>query len=164
MNLITPDFGIIFWQTITLLFVLIVLGKFAWKPILSMIQEREQAVERDLNAADEARKIVAQVHANQKQLIEEANIQREKIILEAESAKSRILEEASLEAKQLSQRVLEQARLVIAEEQEAAFEKLKGEVVKLSVQIAEKLLEKDLEPQNKQEALIYKLMQKSPLN
>jgi F-type H+-transporting ATPase subunit b len=164
MNLITPDFGIIFWQTITLLFVLIVLGKFAWKPILSMIQAREQAVERDLNAADEARKIVAQVHANQKQLIEEASIQREKIILEAESAKSRILEEASLEAKQLSQRVLEQARLVIAEEQEAAFEKLKGEVVKLSVQIAEKLLEKDLEPQNKQEALIYKLMQKSPLN
>jgi F-type H+-transporting ATPase subunit b len=97
-------------------------------------------------------------------LIEEANIQREKIILEAESAKSRILEEASLEAKQLSQRLLEQARLVIAEEQEAAFEKLKGEVVKLSVQIAEKLLEKELEPQNKQEALIHKLIQKSYLN
>jgi F-type H+-transporting ATPase subunit b len=164
MNLITPDFGIIFWQTITLLFVLIVLGKFAWKPILSMIQEREQTVERALDAADEARKIVAELQANQKQLIEEATIQREKIILEAESAKISILEEASLEAKQLSQRMLEQARLVIAEEQEVAFEKLKDEVVRLSVQVAEKLLEKELEPQNKQEALIYKLMQKSHLN
>jgi F-type H+-transporting ATPase subunit b len=164
MNLITPDFGIIFWQIITLLVVLIVLGKFAWKPILAMIQEREQTVERDLHAADEARKIVAELQANQKQLIEEANIQREKIILEAESAKNSILEEASLEAKRLSQRMLEQARLVIAEEQEAAFERLKGEVVRLSVQVAEKLLEKELEPQNKQEALIYRLMQKPHLN
>jgi F-type H+-transporting ATPase subunit b len=117
-----------------------------------------------LYAAGEARKIVAELQANQNQLIEEASIQRGKIILEAENAKSSILEEASLEAKQLSQRMLEQARLVIAEEQKAAFEKLKGEVVKLSVQVAEKLLEKELEPQNKQEALIYKLMQKSHLN
>ncbi len=160
MNLITPDFGIIFWQTVTLLFVLVVLGKFAWKPIVGVIKEREEAIERDLYAADEARKIVAEVEMKQKQLIEKANVQREQIIREAENAKNFILQEASLEAKKLSQHMIEQAKLAIAKEQEAAFEKLKGEVVKLSVEIAEKLLQRELESPNKQEELVRKLIQK----
>lgn len=164
MNLITPDFGIIFWQTITLLLVLFILRKFAWKHILNIITEREQAVEKDLAAAAAAKKIVAEVHAQQAELIETAHKKREKIIQEAAATSNAMLEEASVEAKQLSQRLIEQARLVIAEEKEAAFEKLKGEVVTLSVQIAEKLLTKELASDNKQEELVYRLMKKPHLN
>lgn len=164
MNLITPGFGIIFWQTVTLLFVLFILGKFAWKPILSIIQQREERISSDLRAAEEARKIMDELHNQQKKLIEAAQIQREHIIREAENAKNAILEEARLEAKQLSKRIIEQARLIISEEKEAAFEQIKGEVVKLSVEIAEKLLEKELHTQNKQEELVHQLIKKQPFN
>jgi F-type H+-transporting ATPase subunit b len=164
MNLITPDFGIIFWQTVTLLFVIFILGKFAWKPILGIIEQREKRIAGDLDAAQDARKMIAELRHQQKQLIEAANAQREQIIREAENAKSVILEEAGLEAKQLSDRMLEQARLIITEEKEAAFAQLKGEIAKLSVEIAEKLLRKELQSQDKQEELIRKLIEKRSLN
>jgi len=164
MDLITPDFGIIFWQTVTFVLVLFILRIFAWKPILGIIKEREQAIEKDLESAASARKIVNDLHVQQKQLLEKAHIKRDQIIKEAETAKNSILEEAALEAKQLSERILGQARLVIEEEKTAAFEKLKNEVVVLSVQIAEKLIAKELETNNKQEELVYRLMKKASFN
>jgi F-type H+-transporting ATPase subunit b len=164
MNLITPDFGIIFWQTITLLFTLLILGKFAWKPILGVIQQREQRIASDLAAAAEAREILDEVHNQQKQLLEAANVQRTQIIKEAEHIKEAILADATVKANQLSNHMLEQAKLLIAQEKETAFIALKQEVTKLSVELAEKLLVKELQPQDKQEALLERLLQKQLLN
>jgi len=164
MNLITPDFGLVFWQSVTLLAVLIILGKFAWKPILHTIKERERKVEESLEAAQDAKRIVAQVQADQAQLLEKANIAREKVLAEAIAARNTILEEAKAEAKQLSQKLLEQARTELREEKEAALATLKNEVVTLSVQIAEKLLEKELNTENKQKELVHSLLQKVHLN
>lgn len=164
MNLITPDFGLIFWQTVTLLIVLFILGKFAWKPILHTIQERERSVEEALEAAAAARKVVAQVQVDQERLLEKTNLEREKIIAEAVATKNAILEEAKVEAQRLNQKLLEQARIVIEEEKDAALATLKSEVVALSVKIAEKLLEKELKPRNKQKELVNSLMKKAFLN
>lgn len=161
MNLITPDFGLIFWQTVTLLVVLIVLGKFAWKPILQTIKERERSVEEALEASAAARELVAQVQVEQEQLLIKTNIEREKIIAEAVVTKNTILEESKAAAERLSQQLLEQARVVIEEEKAAAFATLKSEVVTLSVQIAEQLLEQELKPGNKHEELVSRLIQKA---
>ena len=164
MNLITPDLGLIFWQTVTLLIVLFILGKFAWKPILHIMKERERSVEEALREAEEARELVAQVQVDQERLLEKTNIEREKIIAEAVATKNAILEESKAEAERLGQKLLEQARIVIKEEKEAAFATLKSEVVTLSVQIAEKLLENELKPESKQQELVNSLMKKAYLN
>lgn len=164
MELITPDFGIIFWQTIIFLVVLFILGKFAWKPILQILKQREQTVEEALKGAQEAKQILAQMKAEQDQLLENSNRDREKIITEAITTKNNILEAAQLEAKQLSDKVLEDAREVIAIEKDMAFEKLKDEMFLMSLQVAEKLLAKELSHENRHEALVKRLLKETELN
>ena len=99
MNLITPDFGLVFWQTIILLVVLYILGKFAWRPILQAIQERERNIEQAITAATVARKTVERVQAEQTLLIEQTHAEREKIIAAALATQKAILQEAKEEAK-----------------------------------------------------------------
>src|ERR1700744_1223320 len=100
MNLITPDLGIIFWQTIILLVVLVVLGKFAWKPILQVLNERENYIKKSLENAQEANQLLAQMKTEQAKLLEDSTREREKLVNEAVAAKNAILESATTEAKQ----------------------------------------------------------------
>lgn len=162
MNLITPDFGLVFWQTIILLVVLYILGKFAWRPILQAIQERERNIEQAITAATVARKTVERVQAEQTLLIEQTHAEREKIIAAALATQKAILQEAKEEAKRLSQQLLEQASIAIEEARKGALDSLKNEVAILAVQIAEKLLAKELSPQNKQRELVEGLLEKAP--
>jgi F-type H+-transporting ATPase subunit b len=164
MDLITPDLGIFFWQTVTLAVVLFILGKFAWKPILQILKEREVYIEQSLQSAQEAQRIVAQMKQEQDQLLEQAMKEREKIIREAVVNKTEILKTAALEAKQLGDRVLQDAREVIVAEKEMAFSKLKQEVVALSIHIAEKLLATELHTDQKQEDLVKKFLHETKIN
>ena len=164
MSLITPDFGLFFWQTITLLVVLFVLGKFAWQPILKIIQEREQSVEASLEAAAIAKKTVESMQEEQAQLLAKTQEEREKIITNAMATKNQILETAKVEAQQLSQQLLEEAKIEIATEKKEAVSVLKDQITILAVQIAEKLLEQELTLEHKQQALIKNLLKKAHLN
>lgn len=164
MDLITPDFGIIFWQTITLLFVLFILGKFGWKPILQILKQRETHIEEALKGAEEAKQLLAQMRAEQEKLLEKSNREREKIISDAVASKNDILETAQIEARMLSDKVLKEAREVINTEKEIAFDKLKQEIFLISVQVAEKLLAKELNTENKQEELVRRLIKETHLN
>jgi len=163
MDLITPDFGIFFWQTVTLVVVIFILGKFAWKPILHLLGEREGYIAQSLQSAQEAKNMVAQMKEEQAKLLEQSTKEREKIIHEAVANKNAILEAASLEARQLGNKVLEEAREVIAAEKELAFDKLKQEIAMLSIQVAEKLLAQELHPEQRQEELVRRLVKETKL-
>ena len=164
MNLITPEFGIIFWQTVTFLVVILVLGKFAWKPILQMINEREGYIKQSLDNAHEAKQLLVEIKKEQTQLLENSNRDREKIISEALASKNTILETAINEAKQISERLVADSREAMVTEKQLAFDRLKNEVLLLSVQVAEKLMVKELDTDNKQEALVRRLIKETNLN
>lgn len=164
MDLITPDFGLIFWQTVTLLVVLWILGKFAWKPILHTIQEREEYVEKSLQAAEEAKQLVEQLKANKATLRQTAQKEREKLIAEAMITKAAIIEEAKAEAEKVSEKAVERTKVQLAREKEEAVAALKNEVAALSVQVAEKLLQSELHQKSQQEALVQKLIKEAHWN
>jgi F-type H+-transporting ATPase subunit b len=164
MDLITPNFGIIFWQTITLLFVLVILGKFGWKPILQILKQRETHMEEALKGAEEAKQLLIQMRAEQDKLLENSSREREKIINDAVASKNDILEAAQIEARQLSDKVLKEAREVINTEKQIAFDKLKHEIFLISIQVAEKLVAKELNTENKQEELVRRLVKEIHLN
>jgi F-type H+-transporting ATPase subunit b len=161
MDLITPDFGLFFWQTVTLLVVLLLLGKFAWKPILNAIEEREEHIKAALRAAEVAQEMVARVHADQEALLKTAHTERTRIISEAVVAKKAIMEEAKVEAEKERKKVVEQTRALLAREQEAALGAVQNMVATLSVQIAEKLLQNELKQQHTQEELVQRLIQEA---
>jgi F-type H+-transporting ATPase subunit b len=161
MNLITPDFGLIFWQTVILLVVLLILGKFAWKPILNAIQEREENVETALQAAEVARRMVAQAQIDKEMLLRTAHKERTEIIELATETQHVIINEAKIEAEKVSKKMIEKTRVLLAEEQEAALEGMKNIVATLSVQIAEKLLQAQLEQRHTQEKLVHRLIEEA---
>lgn len=164
MNLITPDFGLVFWQAIILLAVLLILGRFAWKPILQTIQTREHYIAQAMTAATEARKTVERIEEEQQQLIEKTQEERKQIIAAALDTQQAILKEAKEEAKRLRQQLLEQASTEIEETRQATLASLKNEVATMAVDIAEKLMTKELSSQNKQRALVEDLLATTPWN
>jgi F-type H+-transporting ATPase subunit b len=161
MSLITPEFGLIFWQTVTLLVVLLLLGKFAWRPILNAIQEREGNIEAALQAAEAAKELVVQVQADKEALLKTAHTERARIIEEAMAAKRVIIEEAKVAAQKESKKIIEQTHALLEKEQEAALRILKNKVVTLSVQIAETLLQNELQQQKTQETLVQRLIKEA---
>ncbi|MHA7877769.1 MAG: F0F1 ATP synthase subunit B [Bacteroidota bacterium] len=158
MSLITPDFGLIFWQTVTLLTVLLILGKFAWRPILNAIQERERNIEEALQAAEVAKDMVARVQADQEALIRTTHQERAKIIEAAKATQQLILDEARAEAEQVRNKMIEQTKERLAKEQEAALEILKNTIATLAIQIAEKLLQNELQQKDAQEEFLQQLI------
>ena len=161
MDLITPDFGLVFWQTVTLLVVLLILGKFAWKPILNAIQERERNIEAALQAAEEAKNMVVQAQIDKEVLLKNAQKEREGLIEEAIAAKNAIIEGAKVEADKVSKKAIEQTKLLLAREKEGALAELKNEVATLSVKIAEQLLQNELQQKAAQEKLVQQLITKA---
>ena len=121
MDLITPQFGLIFWQTVTQLEVLFILGKYAWRPILNIIQEREDSIEAALQAAEEAKQLAAQVKLDKAALLKTAQAEREKIIAEAMIARNDIIAEAKVEAEKASKLAIAQTSVLLAKEKEAAL-------------------------------------------
>jgi F-type H+-transporting ATPase subunit b len=157
MNLITPDIGILFWQTVTLLAVLVVLAKFGWKPILSKLKERETAVAHAVAQIAEAHTLMEQVYTDRTKLINEVQMERERIISEALRTQQEIIEQARQEGLKTKEKLILQAKLEISKEQERALETLKANVGMLAVQLAEKLLDKELEQTPAQWELLDRL-------
>jgi len=158
MDLITPDFGTIFWQTVTLLVVILILGKYAWPSILQTLRERENHIAQSLKNAEEAKVMIASMKEEQTQMLERIATEEKKIILEAINSKIAILKTANLEAKQIGEQMLQQAKKTLERERELAFDELKKDVAILSVQIAEKILIHELSSQKLQEGFVERLI------
>lgn len=154
MDLVTPGLGLIFWQALTFIIVLTVLSKVAWKPILSTLKEREEAIDGALKAAEAARNEMATLQATNEKLLQEARIERDRVLREAETTATAIVIEAKDKANEEAARMLENARMAIQNEKSAAMADIKNYVASLSIEMAEKVLRKELADASAQKSLV----------
>jgi len=164
MDLVMPQLGLIFWMVVTFLTALFILKKYAWKPILKALSEREQNIEEALNTARRAKEEMAALKADNERLITEARAERDKMLREARDIKDGIIAEAKTKAQQEANKVLAQARETINTEKMAAIVELKNQVAAMSVDIAEKILRHELSQDEKQKALMQNLIKDISLN
>ena len=161
--LLTPAFGTVVWSTIAFLVVLFLLRKMAWGPILTALKEREESIATALNEADKARSEMSALQADNERLLQEARAERDGMLREAREMADKLVADAKGKAKEEAAREAESAREAIATERKAAVAELKSEVAKLSVSIAEQLIRAELADAGKQESLVSKLIDESPL-
>jgi len=164
MQLINPGFGLIFWMTLAFLIVLFVLAKYAWKPILASLKEREDSIENALQAAEEAKKEMAALQAKNEELLKQAREERDAMLTDARKIKEQIIGEAREKAGKEASIIVENAREQINSEKQAALVELKNLIATYSIQIAEKVLEQELSDGKKQQAYVNKLLKETQLN
>ena len=164
MKLLIPDFGLIFWMLLTFGTVLFLLAKFAWKPILKMISEREKSIEEALLSAERAKKDIAKMQSNNEQLIRDAQVERDNILKAAREAKDMMIGEARNRANEEAERMIKIAREAIQNERMAAITDLKNQVAQLSLEVAEKLVKQQLSSDDRQKELANKLISEVKLN
>jgi len=154
MNLITPEFGLLFWQTITFLFLLLLLSRFAWKPIMSSLREREETIEGALRSAELARQEMTRLRADNERLLDEARAERDAMMRKAQQTADAIVEEAKNKAAAESNRIVESARAAIQSERQAAIDDIRRQVATLSVDIAEKVIRRQINGDTQQRQLV----------
>ena len=164
MDLLTPAFGLIFWQTIIFLVVLFVLGKFAWKPILGALKAREESIDEALLSAEKAKEEMANLKADNEALLAEAKQERDKMLKDAEKLGEEMKTKAKENAKVIGDKMVEEARATIESEKNNAIGQIKDQVAELSLQITEKLLKKNLAGDKKQQELIKDYMKDIKFN
>ncbi|WP_226389991.1 F0F1 ATP synthase subunit B [Penaeicola halotolerans] len=164
MDLIIPDSGLIIWQAIIFLIVLLILRKFAWKPILGALSEREASIENALLAAENAKKEMANLKAENEKLLEQARLERDNILKGANEAAKQITEDAKTEASKISSKMIEDAKLVIDTEKKAALSEVKNQVALLTIEVTEKILRKNLSEDKAQQELVEGYVKDLKLN
>lgn len=164
MNLITPDFGLFFWQTITFAIVLFVLGKFAWGPIMSSLKEREDSITHALESAEKAKAEMASLKSANEALLQEARLERDKMLRDAQTVANNLLNEAKDKALKEGNLLLENARRGIEAEKNAALAEVKNYAVNIALEVAEKILKKELKDNDAQKALVSEYLKESTLN
>ncbi|CAN5912207.1 F0F1 ATP synthase subunit B [soil metagenome] len=164
MQLVMPDTGLLIWMMITFLIVLILLRKFAWKPILKMIKDREDSIDGALKSAENAKLEMLNLKSDNEKILAQARNERDAMMKEARDLKDQIVGEAKGKAKEEADKILTSAREAIQNEKMAAITELKNQVALLSVEIAEKILKRELSDENKQKALIGDLLKDTKLN
>ncbi len=156
--------GTVIWSSVAFLIVLFILAKFAWKPILAAIREREESIDEALKSVQTARAEMQNLQASNEELLRQARLERELMLKEARDAKERIVNESKQRADDEYTRILNSAREAIHTEKMAALTEIKTEIATLSIEIAEKLLRAELQSDTKQKALIEKYLEEAKLN
>lgn len=164
MDLITPGLGLVFWSLITFLFLLIVLRKFAWKPILGAIDERESGIKNALEAADKARLEMENLKADNERILNEARAEREAMLKDAREIKNKMISDAKEEAQEQATKMITQAQEAIVNEKRAAMAELKNHVANLSIEIAEKVVREELSNKDRQLELVESMLGDAKLN
>ena len=164
MGLVTPNPGTIFWMFIIFGIVLFILRKFAWKPILNALKDREESIAIALNSAEEAKKQVAGLKAENENIMAEARREKGLILKEAKEIKDKIIAEAKEKAIIETQKAIETARIQIQNEKNNAINDIKKQIAELSVIIAEKVIKKELSNKAEQEKLMDGLIDEIKLN
>jgi len=158
MELVSPGIGLIFWMTLAFLAVLYILGKYAWKPIMNALKERALSINDALNAAELAKEEMKLLQFSNEKLMKEARNERDILLAETRKIKDSILEEARLKANEEANRIINSAKESIHFEKMAAMTELKNQLAELSLEIAKKILQKELSDPQKQEAYVKDLL------
>jgi|MDTD01.2.fsa_nt_gb F-type H+-transporting ATPase subunit b len=164
MELLTPALGLFFWTLVVFAIVFLVLRKFAWRPILKSLKDREEFIDNSLKAADNARKDIELLQANNEKLLQEARIERDKILKEAKEIGESFITQAKQKADAESKRMIASALDSINKEKDSAKAEIKDLVASLSIEMAEKILKKKFENPTEQENLVKDYLQKATLN
>lgn len=164
MNLLIPEIGLLAWNTISFLVLVFLLGKFAWKPIMKGISDREKSIDEALNKAELARQEMARLSAQNEDLMKQAREERDQILKEAKTLKDGIVNEAKTQAQAEGAKLIEKARIEIENQKKAALAELKGQVSTLSLEIAERVLRTQLDDKAKQQELVNNLLKDVELN
>ena len=164
MDLIIPSAGLIFWQLLGFLALLFILIKFAWKPILASLAEREASIDGALKSAEQARNEMANLKAENEKLLQEARLERDVILKKAQEASVKMIEDAKNEASKQGAQLIESAKAVIETEKKAALTEVKNQVALLTLEVTEKLLRKKLSDDKAQVELVDQFIKDLKLN
>jgi F-type H+-transporting ATPase subunit b len=164
MELLVPEIGLVILQTIAFLLLMFLLAKFAWKPVLAAIKEREQSIDEALNKAELAKQEMTRLTAQNEELMKEARFERDRILKEAKTLKDSIVHEAKTQAHNEGAKLIEKARIEIENQKKAALAELKNQVSTLSLDIAERVLRNQLQDKAKQQELVTNLLKDVELN
>ena len=157
------SFGLFFWQLFIFIGLVLLLRKFAWKPILDTVNERETSIKNAINAAEEAKNEMASIQANNQKFLKEALAEREALLKEARTNGDEIVAQAKTEAKAEADKIIALAQESIQNEKRAALNELKNQVAQISLDIAEKVIDSELDSNNKQSQLVDKLVKDASL-
>ena len=161
MELVTPAIGLIFWTTVVFTLLVLLLKKFAWKPILSAVDERNKSIKDSLAQAEKARSEMSELNANNEKIIAQAKVDRDIILKEARDIKNEIISEAKDKANKEAEKLVSTAKEQILNEKMKAITELKNYVADLSIEMAEKILSSELSDVAKQKELVKKALKQS---
>ena len=164
MDLLTPGIGLIFWQALVFLLLVFVLTKMAWKPIMSSLKEREENIQQALDTAEKVREEMAGLKADNEVLLKQAREERDKILRETREVANKMKEDAQAEAREAANKIIADAREAIDIEKQAALKDVKIQVASFALDIAEKLIKKNLSSDASQKALVQDYINDLKLN
>lgn len=164
MELVTPNIGLIIWQTVVFLIVFGILATFVWRPIVDALRAREGFISDSLEAAENSKKEMAQLKEDNEYLLQEARIERDNMLADATKVANQIKEDARTETSKISDKMIADAKAAIGTEKKAALADVKNMVASLSLDIAEKVLRKNLEDKKAQEGLVQDLIKDIKVN
>ena len=162
--LVTPEIGMLFWTLVVFLLLMLILTKFAWKPILKAVKEREKSIEEALDSAEKARLAMAELKSNNEDLLNQERAERDNMLKEAREIKEGIVASAKTTAKEEADKIISTARESIHHQKMAAITELKNQVAVLSIEIAEKILKEELSSADKQKTIIDNIVKDINLN
>ena len=158
------SFGLFIWQVVIFVGLIFLLKKFAWKPILDAVNEREQGIKNALESAENARNEMQNLQADNQRILQEARAERDAMLKDAREMKEKMVADAKSEAQEKGQKMIDQAKAAIESEKNAAMADLKAQVATLSLSIAEKVLKDELSNKESQTKLVEKMLGDVKLN
>lgn len=164
MRLLTPEFGLIIWTLLAFIVVLVILKKFAWKPILNSLKERENTIADSLATAERVKAEMSQLKSENEALLAKAREERAQLLKEARDTKDRIISEAKEQAKLEANKIVVDAQAAIQQQKMAALTEVKNQVGTLVIDVAEKVLRRELSNKSEQESYIRQLADEVKLN
>jgi F-type H+-transporting ATPase subunit b len=163
-GLLNEHLGFIVWSTLAFVILLILLAKFAWKPIMGAIDERERSIEDALLKAEAAKEEMARLTGENESLLKQARAERDLILKEAKQVKDQIIGEAKIAAQTEGNKIIEKAKIEINNQKAIAMADVKNQIATLSIDIAEKVLRKQFEDKQKQNEVVAELLKEVKLN
>jgi F-type H+-transporting ATPase subunit b len=164
MELLTPGTGLIIWQLLIFVALFFLLKALAWKPIIASLKEREISIQEALSTADQARHEIALLKSDNEKLLKEAREERDRMLKDARDAANRLKDEMTVAAKKSADKIIEDARLAINIEKQAALKEVHTQVALFSIEIAEKLMKKNLASDKAQKELVDGYIKELKLN
>lgn len=162
--LVTPSVGLIIWTSVVFVLLFFILAKFAWKPILSAIQNREKNIEEAILKAEEARESLNKFKQDGEKIIAEARLESDKLLKEARELRDKLINDSKKQAQMEADKIISNARAQIQSEKIAALNEIKSQVANLSLEIAEKILKSELSDKEKQKVLVKNLCEQINTN